>query len=572
MVNKYTDPKRPPNPKHDVEGYLDFVSNRPDEVQRFEAILTNHEALAQILSSSFAFKRAQMMLSGNYRLMLELAAIDSSKRIQQVLPILCEFNDVQMGAMAYIFGIDDFAYILSRRAAPKEQGGCGDKVAAEMLGVIVNGDRNVPELMTGFEASAQRLGLRGQWEVESNPVAGQILVRIGVITREDYDKGIEKRRRQLVKARPVFNVCPECREFKPEFMVDEEGKKIDLGNFIQVVRKASGAKDRLCIKCARGLLAEGKVDILGELPPEVPIEVVAPVPTEAPAPAPAEVAPVPHMLEKPIHAVAVERPAAAFRADKYEGPAPLLVRFVDQSIGLVEARHWDFGDNTTSTDKEVNHIFTGPGDYTVILIVSNVAGMNTARRVITVKPELKKPMVTAPTQVVGVPKIPPPRSIEKPTPPLPSPSPPAREKKVSGKSSEVERAPGRILEAGKKVDVFKALKARGLSDDRIIKFWEEQGWEIELLRREGVKLPEEVPQPAPTVEEAEGAEGEAPEEVAIDEMSYQEILDYITDLEEEERRDYYPVLMKGIEEHPDLTSDQKVIIQRTLQEQVGGAK
>ncbi len=59
---------------------------------------------------------------------------------------------------------------------------------------------------------------------------------------------------------------------------------------------------------------------------------------------------------------------ANFQADIDSGCTPLSVHFNNLSV-MATSCHWDFGDGTTSTSSEPDHIYAHPGDYHVTLIV-----------------------------------------------------------------------------------------------------------------------------------------------------------------------------------------------------------
>lgn len=61
---------------------------------------------------------------------------------------------------------------------------------------------------------------------------------------------------------------------------------------------------------------------------------------------------------------------SVFGATPSTGKAPLTVKFDDRSIGSPTAWAWDFGDGTTSTEKNPTHTFTTPGSFDVKLTVS----------------------------------------------------------------------------------------------------------------------------------------------------------------------------------------------------------
>jgi beta propeller repeat protein len=78
--------------------------------------------------------------------------------------------------------------------------------------------------------------------------------------------------------------------------------------------------------------------------------------------------------------VVVERPVAAFTANKMIGVAPLTVRFTDASTGDPVSWSWKFGDGGTSSGQNPEHVYANPGNYTVSLTVRNNAGENTTVR------------------------------------------------------------------------------------------------------------------------------------------------------------------------------------------------
>lgn len=74
-------------------------------------------------------------------------------------------------------------------------------------------------------------------------------------------------------------------------------------------------------------------------------------------------------------------PVAAFTANDVEGDSPHTVSFTDQSTNNPTSWFWEFGDGSSSTDQNPDHVYTNPGSYTVILTVSNEEGSDTITRV-----------------------------------------------------------------------------------------------------------------------------------------------------------------------------------------------
>jgi PKD repeat protein len=73
-------------------------------------------------------------------------------------------------------------------------------------------------------------------------------------------------------------------------------------------------------------------------------------------------------------------PDAGFGADTRSGPAPLTVRFSDQSTGTPTSWLWTFGDGTTSTYQNPTHTYLSTGVYSVTLRVTNNFGSDELSR------------------------------------------------------------------------------------------------------------------------------------------------------------------------------------------------
>ena len=73
-------------------------------------------------------------------------------------------------------------------------------------------------------------------------------------------------------------------------------------------------------------------------------------------------------------------PDAEFIAEIRQGYPPLTVRFRDFSSGSPLAWFWDFGDGTTSTEKDPLHTYTKEGKYTTTLQVANAFGSDSLTR------------------------------------------------------------------------------------------------------------------------------------------------------------------------------------------------
>jgi len=69
-------------------------------------------------------------------------------------------------------------------------------------------------------------------------------------------------------------------------------------------------------------------------------------------------------------------PKAGFSASPTYGSAPLAVDFTDQTIFDPTSWYWDFGDGSTSTDRNPTHTYGNTGTFTVSLTAGNAEGQD----------------------------------------------------------------------------------------------------------------------------------------------------------------------------------------------------
>jgi predicted outer membrane repeat protein len=89
---------------------------------------------------------------------------------------------------------------------------------------------------------------------------------------------------------------------------------------------------------------------------------------------------IPHDLEvRGVYTLtrSLDEPLAGFSAKPSTGPVPLVVDFLDFSLGDPTGWAWDFGDGATSAEPSPTHTYEQPGLYTVTLTVSNLFGSHT---------------------------------------------------------------------------------------------------------------------------------------------------------------------------------------------------
>jgi hypothetical protein len=87
------------------------------------------------------------------------------------------------------------------------------------------------------------------------------------------------------------------------------------------------------------------------------------------------------------------RPEAKLTASASEGTPPLTVRFTSSGDGRTR---WDFGDGTTSVERNPTHVFKQPGLYAVTLTVTDSAGASAqAFQQIAVDRDSDEPLVRA---------------------------------------------------------------------------------------------------------------------------------------------------------------------------------
>jgi PKD repeat protein len=90
-------------------------------------------------------------------------------------------------------------------------------------------------------------------------------------------------------------------------------------------------------------------------------------------------------VSRQINVQSATPPVAAFTQDRTSGPSPLTVQFTDQSTGQIRSYEWNFGDGTTSGERNPRHTFTNVGTYNVILTITGPGGSSSVTRQITVE-------------------------------------------------------------------------------------------------------------------------------------------------------------------------------------------
>ncbi len=102
-------------------------------------------------------------------------------------------------------------------------------------------------------------------------------------------------------------------------------------------------------------------------------------------------------VSRQINVQSPTAPTAGFTQDKTRGPSPLSVQFTDQSSGNITSYNWNFGDGTTSAERNPLHIFSAAGTYNVILTVSGPGGSSIVTRQIIVE----SPLTSTPTATLA---------------------------------------------------------------------------------------------------------------------------------------------------------------------------
>lgn len=76
----------------------------------------------------------------------------------------------------------------------------------------------------------------------------------------------------------------------------------------------------------------------------------------------------------------LEQPNADFIASQTKANVSSAVKFTDQSTGDIDSWLWDFGDKSTSTERNPSHTYKDAGTYTVSLTVRNAISSDTKEK------------------------------------------------------------------------------------------------------------------------------------------------------------------------------------------------
>jgi PKD repeat protein len=97
-------------------------------------------------------------------------------------------------------------------------------------------------------------------------------------------------------------------------------------------------------------------------------------------------------------------PVAKFAFTPSRGRAPVTAQFTDQSTGSITGWEWDFGDGTTSNERNPSHVYTSTGLRSVRLVVRGPAGSSQRIRsnIIKVDPPFKPAVAFEAAPVFGM--------------------------------------------------------------------------------------------------------------------------------------------------------------------------
>ena len=83
---------------------------------------------------------------------------------------------------------------------------------------------------------------------------------------------------------------------------------------------------------------------------------------------------LPNFILMPVESLYAELPRADFIAGPPAADAPKTILFRNNSTGNIDVYQWDFGDRSTSAEKNPEHIYREPGTYSVQLTVTGSGG------------------------------------------------------------------------------------------------------------------------------------------------------------------------------------------------------
>lgn len=163
-------------PKNVHEIVRNIALNTSEDV-RFERLTASRDILSSIYGDSVVYSEVINMLTGNNKFIVELGMEQSiNKRYRMVFDKICSLTTMQFSAVANLITPLKFHMLLKDRCEV-----CNDSDACVMLGILIHGDLD-------SEVEAERLGLMGLWETQHNRHAGSILVEIGVVKVDDFEK------------------------------------------------------------------------------------------------------------------------------------------------------------------------------------------------------------------------------------------------------------------------------------------------------------------------------------------------------------------------------------------------
>jgi hypothetical protein len=272
-----------------IDLMVKVIGKVPNEDLRFARYFESKYNLSLVLGDNRIYEEVINQLTGMNRHMLMVARMppNITKKYQALVEHICELSPYHIEVLPVF--LDVFTVVSLTRDRGEM---CNDSNALTRYNELIEGDPN-------SDYAPSQLGLRGQFELESNMVAGEVMVKLGIITREDFNKKADEGVARNVATVTSIFACTACGGLYPS----EESAMAVYDKHVN--------PEKVCTTCLKDLKEQGRLVSVLE-----PGTALPPAPAAAPAPTGRTITPMPVPAPVP-------QPALVFRPQAPPAPAPV---------------------------------------------------------------------------------------------------------------------------------------------------------------------------------------------------------------------------------------------------------
>jgi hypothetical protein len=261
-----------PIDENNIDYMVKVIGKVQKEDLRFGRYFEDKDILSLVLADNRIYEEVVNQLTGMNRNILLAARIPASspKRYQALVEHVCELEPHHFSAIQVFSDIYTVASITRDRGEM-----CNDANALTRYQELIDGD-------PASEYPPAQLGLRGQFDLENNMVAGEVLRKLGIVTQEEFDAKANATTVKQDSATQSLFGCAGCGGIYP------------ASEATRAIFDQHTSAERVCQTCLQNLKDQGRlVSVVEPAAAQPPGQPVTSAPVTMPAPTGTPITPTP---------------------------------------------------------------------------------------------------------------------------------------------------------------------------------------------------------------------------------------------------------------------------------------